>query len=82
MEQCVMITGTMKMPLLSVHNLDSLVMVSMILWCIASSSTHILLLMFESTLPSTDNHELILSVYVQVLLFYPLDHSVEHCLLF
>ena len=28
MEQCVMITGTMKMPLLSALNLDSLAMVS------------------------------------------------------
>ena len=31
MEQCVMITGTMKMPLLSVLKLDSLAMVSSML---------------------------------------------------
>ena len=36
MEQCVMITGTMKMPLLSAHNLDSLAMVNLMLYCIVA----------------------------------------------
>ena len=40
MEQCVMITGNMKMPLLSAHNLDSLATVSLLLYCVVAFSIH------------------------------------------